>query len=50
MEAQILNRGLKLIENFYDGSMYENEYWDNDFYRIKENEKYYLFYVISFKD
>jgi len=36
MEAKILNRGLKLIENFYDGSMYENEYWDNDLYRIKD--------------
>ena len=36
MEAQILNRGLKLIENFYDASMYENEYWDNDLYRIKD--------------
>jgi hypothetical protein len=36
MEAKILNRGLKLIEKFYDGSMYENEYWDNDLYRIKD--------------
>ena len=36
MEAQILNRGLKLIEKFYDSSMYENEYWDNDLYRIKD--------------
>lgn len=36
MEAEILNRGLKLIENFYDASMYENEYWDNDLYRIKD--------------
>ena len=36
MEAKILNRGLKLIENFYNASMYENEYWDNDLYRIKD--------------
>lgn len=36
MEAKILNRGLKLIEKFYDSSMYENEYWDNDLYRIKD--------------
>ena len=36
MEAKILNRGLKLIENFYNASMYTDEVWDNDLYRIKD--------------
>ena len=36
MEAEILNRGLKLIEKFYDGSMYDVDFWDNDLYRIKD--------------
>ncbi len=36
MEAKILNRGLKLIENFYNASMYTNDVWDNDLYRIKD--------------
>ena len=36
MEAKILNRGLKLIESFYDSSMYKQDIWDNDLYRIKD--------------
>jgi len=36
MEAKILNRGLKLIENFYNASMYTDDVWDNDLYRIKD--------------
>ena len=32
----ILNRGLKLIEQIYDGSRYDDDIWEQDMYRIKD--------------